>query len=273
MMPNMDGIEATKIIRGMGYNRSIVALTANAVTGQADLFLGNGFDDYISKPIDIRQLNIILNKLIRDKQPQQIIETARKQAKAMKEQPNSDSPPLYAINPRFAEIFVRDALKALAILEEISEKNDYNNEENIRSYIINVHGMKSALANIGKIDLSAEASELETAARKEEINILTSETSVFLSSLRAFVDELTLMKKTAAGQKMDEDKPYLKLMLLTIKTACEGYDENTADKALAELIKMSWSSKTKELLDTISEHLLHSDFDDIVASINNFNKT
>ena len=68
MMPEMDGMETTKYLRDMGYNAPIVALTANAVTGQADVFLQNGFDDFIPKPIDIRQLNSVLNKLIRDKQ-------------------------------------------------------------------------------------------------------------------------------------------------------------------------------------------------------------
>jgi signal transduction histidine kinase/CheY-like chemotaxis protein len=67
MMPVMDGIEAVKELRAMGYKRTIIALTANAVVGQQDIFIANGFDGYISKPIDIRQLNDALNKFIRDK--------------------------------------------------------------------------------------------------------------------------------------------------------------------------------------------------------------
>ncbi|MCL1995918.1 MAG: ATP-binding protein [Defluviitaleaceae bacterium] len=68
MMPQMDGIETTQILRNMGYTKPIVALTANAVVGQSDVFLKNGFDNFISKPIDIRQLNTVLNKLVRVKQ-------------------------------------------------------------------------------------------------------------------------------------------------------------------------------------------------------------
>jgi CheY-like chemotaxis protein len=44
-------------------------LTANAVMGQSEIFLQNGFDDFLSKPINIRQLDAILNKFVRDKQP------------------------------------------------------------------------------------------------------------------------------------------------------------------------------------------------------------
>jgi CheY-like chemotaxis protein/two-component sensor histidine kinase len=77
-MPKMDGMEATKIIRELGYMRPIVALTANALVGQADMFMENGFDGFISKPIDIRQLNTTLNKLIRDRYPAETVEAARR---------------------------------------------------------------------------------------------------------------------------------------------------------------------------------------------------
>ena len=67
MMPGINGIETTKTIRELGYKHPIIALTANAVTGQQEIFLANGFEGYISKPIDIRQLNDSLNKFIRDR--------------------------------------------------------------------------------------------------------------------------------------------------------------------------------------------------------------
>ena len=66
MMPKMDGIETTKRLRQMGYSKPIVALTANALVGQSNLFLENGFDDFLSKPIDTRNLNQLLNRLVRD---------------------------------------------------------------------------------------------------------------------------------------------------------------------------------------------------------------
>jgi signal transduction histidine kinase/DNA-binding response OmpR family regulator len=76
-MPEMDGTEATKIIRGLGYKNPIIALTANALVGQEKFFLENGFDDFISKPIDIRQLDTALNKFVRDKYPAETVEAAR----------------------------------------------------------------------------------------------------------------------------------------------------------------------------------------------------
>ena len=68
MMPKLDGIETTRKLREEGYNNPIIALTANAIAGQQEFFLASGFDAYISKPIDLRQLNDSLNKFIRDKE-------------------------------------------------------------------------------------------------------------------------------------------------------------------------------------------------------------
>ena len=73
MMPEMDGIETTLKLRRLGYNQPVFALTANAIAGQQEVFLANGFDGYITKPIDIRQLNDSLNKFIRDKKRDQQI--------------------------------------------------------------------------------------------------------------------------------------------------------------------------------------------------------
>ena len=79
MMPEMDGMEATKNLRDLGYRHPVVALTANAVSGQSEIFLKNGFDEFISKPIDIRQLDTVLNEYIRDKQPPEVVKAARLQ--------------------------------------------------------------------------------------------------------------------------------------------------------------------------------------------------
>ena len=63
-MPEMDGLEATRIIRGDGRmsNKAIIALTANAMPGDQDKFLEAGMDDYLSKPVTKYNLVKMLNK-------------------------------------------------------------------------------------------------------------------------------------------------------------------------------------------------------------------
>jgi len=67
-MPGMDGIETTAVIRNLEEERfhkvPIVALTANAIVGAEEMFLTHGFNDYLSKPIDVVKLNALLVKWI-----------------------------------------------------------------------------------------------------------------------------------------------------------------------------------------------------------------
>jgi len=65
MMPETDGIETTQTLRARGYTAPIVALTANAVKGQAELFVSNGFDGFMTKPIDMTRLNAYLVRFLR----------------------------------------------------------------------------------------------------------------------------------------------------------------------------------------------------------------
>jgi signal transduction histidine kinase/CheY-like chemotaxis protein len=72
MMPEMDGIEATRIIReeiGTEYAKTvpIVALTANALVGNESMFLKKGFQAFLSKPVDTLKLDALLNAWIRDR--------------------------------------------------------------------------------------------------------------------------------------------------------------------------------------------------------------
>ena len=200
MMPEMDGIDATKRIREMGYDQPIVALTANAVAGQAGIFLGNGFDDFISKPIDLRQMNLLLNKMIRDKQPPEVIEAAR-QASVVKQ--DLVTLPRQADDFEFVRVFVNEAEKSLHTLRVLTENSGWqDNEDDMRVYIIHIHTIKSALANIGKLDLSAIALKLEQAARNRIIEIVTTESPMFFSLLDTYLKNLRLAAeeaKTRAG--------------------------------------------------------------------------
>ncbi|MCL2420437.1 MAG: ATP-binding protein, partial [Defluviitaleaceae bacterium] len=74
MMPGMDGIQTMHMMRDKGYTHPIVALTANALMGQAEEMMEMGFDDFISKPIQTLQLNAVLVKYIRDRRLSKISE-------------------------------------------------------------------------------------------------------------------------------------------------------------------------------------------------------
>ncbi|MDR2701050.1 MAG: response regulator [Spirochaetaceae bacterium] len=80
MMPEMDGLEATAHIRAIetGWYKTvpIVALTANAFSGARELFLDNGMNDFLSKPINSAELNHVLAKWL----PQEMYTITQKKA-------------------------------------------------------------------------------------------------------------------------------------------------------------------------------------------------
>ncbi len=259
MMPKMDGIETTKNLRDMGYDRPIVALTANAVAGQQEFFLGHGFDGFISKPIDTRQLNDVLNKLIRDKYPHETIEAARKQ-KLLIDTQSARKTVSTEVDPELARIFARDAHKAADTLNAICAQNGGYSEEDLNLYVINVHAMKSALASIGQPTLSSFALRLEETVRGRDISVIQTETPAFIEKLLELAEELTKDEPKDTGKP--EDTALLREKLAVIAEACANYDKKPAKNALSELRKKAWSAETNELLDIIAEHLLHSSFED-----------
>jgi signal transduction histidine kinase/CheY-like chemotaxis protein/HPt (histidine-containing phosphotransfer) domain-containing protein len=271
MMPKMDGIEATKQLRKMGYTKPIVALTANALTGHAEMFLNNGFDDFISKPIDIHQLNRTLNRLIRDKQPSEVIEAAMKE-KIEIDKKRSSATGFKQVDEQIVKIFARDAEKAVIAIKNSIQK-DFDNEDDIHMYIINVHAMKSALANIGEKELSAEANKLEQAGRDKDINFLLSETNEFVDKLDKVINEIKKREeKNELSEDSEESIALLKDKLQIIKDACNEMDKKAIKEELTELRKRAWAQETNELLTSIEEHLLHSDFEEASALIDSYNK-
>jgi len=246
MMPEMDGIETTKKIRKIGYAKPIIALTANAVAGQSKVFIENGFDDFISKPIDVRQLNKVLKTWVRDKAPPEVVEEARRQMSSGKEIVPETSADLLGI-------FAKDAKKTLPTIEASLKEGD------LRQFTIKIHAMKSALANIGEKEASKQAAALEKAGNEQNKNAIEAEIPAFIAALKDIIAKIDLSADN--GADADENPAYLKEQLQIIKEASANYDVQTADAALESLQKMRWTKETKALLDKIAEHLLLSDFE------------
>jgi CheY-like chemotaxis protein/nitrogen-specific signal transduction histidine kinase len=257
MMPKMDGMEATKIVRDMGYTNSIVAMTANVVAGQAELFLANGFDALLSKPIDLRQLDTLLRKLVYDKQPNEVIEAAHRQKKEAK---IDRAAQVLVVKPELADVFTKDAEKVVAVMEIIFDYQ-FRRDEDLRLFTVNAHAMKSALAYVNEAELSEMAKILEQACRDKNIDLLMEKTPAFLIALRAVIEKHRPLENNDI--EAYEDKAYLRDKLSVIFAACSEYDSVVIRDVLSELNSKILGRQTKDLLRTIEQHLLHSDYDDV----------
>ncbi|MCL2048549.1 MAG: ATP-binding protein [Defluviitaleaceae bacterium] len=255
MMPEMDGIETAKRLRALGYHEPIVALTANTVLGQAELFLSNGFSGFISKPIDVMRLDRYLKMLVRDRQSPETIAAAKE-----------TSPTVVNLSNAVLESFLRDAERATGVLRTLLANPSWEDED-YNLYTINTHGMKSALANIGKSKLSAAASILEHAGRDKKVD--RAETNLFLNDLQDIIKNISPKKETADEDKIG-DTAVLHEKLLQIKASCENYMKKEARTVLAEINSYSWGDEVKVLLNKISADLLHGEFELVCEGIGGF---
>jgi len=233
MMPEMDGIEATKIIRSLGGKHTdlpIIALTANAIVGAREMFLQNGFNDFLSKPIEVNKLNGILAKWIPEEKQQPADTTA--QTEEIPEKPlvikgvdtakgiqRSGGLREYYIDT--LKVFHTDGLNKLKQLAECLEKND------LSLFTTFVHALKSAGANIGAIKLSEDAKNLETAGINQDTDYITKHTADFLNTLTTLLDEIGKMlsdnnESTNSSEAFDINE--LKTKLTALKSAMENFN-------------------------------------------------
>jgi len=264
MMPKMDGIETTEKLREMGYKGAIVALTANALVGNDALFSQHGFDGFIPKPINVRYLNTILNKFIRDRHPEEAKKYKPRGAVLLPAAASQAVFPKTDLSmEKLLQIFCSDAEKAVSILRQTSANG------NIKLFTITVHAMKSALMNVGEPEISEQAKALEQAGFNGDTDFIAANVESFTQNLVSLIKKHNPAKNTAANNAdmsnadmLIEDTAYLKKYLQNIKEACEDYDDTAVYAALDRLKEKQWKMKTTSALEKIHDMLfLDSDFD------------
>jgi len=201
MMPKMDGIETVKNLRDMGYTHTIIALTANALLGQEEVFLENGFDDFISKPIDSYELDQHMFKYIRSKKPPDAAEQAKPRQDGFSPQgpvPAQGAAPVQRGTPaqggvgssEIEELFVLDAEEALSTLESLFANLYDLDDSELKKFITVVHGVKSILVFVNEHELSDLALTIERSAIDRDFETVARETPLFLDSLRNVIGRL-----------------------------------------------------------------------------------
>jgi len=256
MMPEMDGIETTKLIREWENEQHkstfvpIVALTANAITGMREMFIEKGFNDFLSKPIDIYKLDEILNSWILEEKRKDKIEIQIKPAAAAG-----------AIDQTLQKAFCIDAQNAIITLKESFSEN------NIKLFTVTAHAMKSALANMGEHDASQTAFAFEKAGQNCDIDFININIENFLTSLENLIKKHEIPQSVIADN-IDEDTAYLTEQLQIIKTACINYDIDAAYAALDKLKEKTWNTKTYNMIEQLRDKLfIYSDFEGVLKQI------
>lgn len=200
MMPEMDGVEATQIIRelpGEYYKRvPIIALTANAVSGAREMFLGSGFNDFLAKPIEVS----VLDRVLRNWLPNHLIvsNTTRMvddgSLETMEEMSGDgiidyNTGLMYSGNSK--ENYI-ELLNIYAGSGDVYRKSltAYFEAKDWKNYTIQAHGMKSSSLSIGAKDLSELAKKLEFAGKEGKYEIIQEEHANILQLLDDVIKEI-----------------------------------------------------------------------------------
>jgi CheY-like chemotaxis protein len=289
MMPKMDGIETTKNLREAGYNYPIIALTANAVTGQQEIFLSSGFDGYISKPIDLRQLDNALNKFIRDKKHERKnsfnVLSGRKAEIAVDSDnqaeiipsidlniPGIDARMGLALYMNNMDIYI-SVLRSFVpnVLSNIENMRDVS-EESLPDYAVYVHGMKSISANIGAEKLRSAALNLENMAKDGDLaGVLAQNKKFLMESKKAAANVQAWLEKYDTGNSKPQLESPDKDLLASLCKYCEVYDMNEIDDIMDKLESVNYKSNAS-LVKWLREKINNSDFSSVTNRLSEYLK-
>jgi len=286
MMPGMDGIEATRLIREIGNdyakNIPIIALTANAIVGNEEMFLSNGFQAFISKPIEIKRLDSVIREWVRDKEQEKLYSREELDDKPLSEQADmitrellKKTVPGISIEKglirfdndgeAYLEILGSFARNTPPLLEtarmECTDKNSLNYYETV------VHGIKGSSRAIFADEIGDMSEALEEAAGAGDFTFIASKnaefitaTEILISNIKQLVNDIQSINPKQLKEKPDEE------VLNKLHEACINYDITLADTFITDLEAYDYKSNG-ELIIWLRENIEQANFDEIVERL------
>lgn len=263
MMPGLDGVDTTKIIRELLPDKKdlvIIALSANVMESARQTFLEAGMNDFVAKPVEIRE---IVTKLKKWLPPEKIIKGNVEDSSFTQE---VESPVL-----DYSGLDSSSAIKAmgssslyLKIVEEYYRSGEEKRSSilkayedgDIKDFTIKVHALKSSSRQIGAYELGNMAEELEKAGNAGDTVRIGERLGAAMDSFGALLNDLSGFYGDATS---DEEKPpiteeVLKEQFEKLNEACENLDMDAMEEAGEILKKYSWPDSIKEDM----EKLIHA---------------
>lgn len=271
MMPDMDGIETTIKIRRSGgeYYKTlpVIALTANAVNGAKQLFIDNGMNDFLAKPIDTKKLNAILKEYI----PKEKRISGAEATQVKISNSNSEIKNVNTVKGiencggtvegylSVLSVFHTDGLSKIPVLQSM-----LMNLTDIKEFTTLIHGLKSACASIGALDVSGLAAELEAAGLRGDMDFICSYLESFINDYSALLNDIfpaiTHKESREAVLPMGSDD-ILRKELNALENALKICNSTCIDEILEKLIQYSWDEKTYRMLNEVKRNAEIFEFD------------
>jgi signal transduction histidine kinase/CheY-like chemotaxis protein len=301
MMPGMDGIETTEIIRKSegDYFKDlpVIALTANAISGMREMFLEKGFNDYLSKPIDISRLDDLLEKWIPGKKRIKEESWAKPEAGQPEYGGTGDSGKTGTL--LFSAIEGLDTARGLAntggteegyrkvlssfvwdVEDRLEHISGFLGTDDLAVFTINVHALKGATGSIGAVELSSDAARLEAAGRSGDMETIQGLLSSFRERLSVLAGKIGDALEKYDGQDADkgregevrQDDPALGEQIGPLREALESINMIEIERIIAEMGKFAGDLKTRQIIARLSHHVLLCDYDEAAKTLDELPK-
>jgi len=276
-MPGMHGIEAVGRIREMAVldpyyaDVPIVALTADALSGSREMFLENGFNDFLSKPIDTVMLSAILEKWISKGKQKSIAaennkRTARKNDNII-EINGLDVRKGISLSGGTTELYL-SALDAFYEdgLEKIGEIAKCLEAGNISLYTTYVHALRGTAAQIGSDGLSETAYALEMAGERNDFEFIRTHNARLIESLKSLLSNIyDVINGTRTESHLDSEA--LKTGLAELQTALEAFDAVAMHRIVDNLMKLTQGTDINSTVRKLSRRILMAEYDEAAALV------
>ena len=296
MMPEMDGVELTKILRSSNDDYlkyvPIIALTANAIKGVSEMFLANGFTEYLSKPIDTERLGEVLNKWIPENKKEEAMEEEESVAdknqavddneenllNMLRQIENVDYDKAMTLCGKSEDILLSVIEVYVKSYSQIKERIDSTYaKEDLKNYAIEVHGVKSSSRSIGNDVLGEMAYRLEIEAKDGNIAYVKENHSEFAMKYEQFVGKLKeIVDKLKTEEKIEKVKFSKEEMLSMINECISLYDEFETTKAEEVLKKLQCAECDENIMNLINDAIDSAelfDFDEVTKILTNIKES
>ncbi|GHU07900.1 hypothetical protein FACS1894151_02940 [Spirochaetia bacterium] len=304
MMPGMGGVETTRLIRSResDYARQvpIIALTANALEGNREMFLQNGMNDFLAKPIDLKKLDAILMKWIPSIKQIELKQIEKKQLALKKSPPeetsaderSGETPDVFPAIPGLDTqagiintggdpeqykaillVFCTDVGDRIPKITQALEAGDFSTYTGI------MHTIKSIARSIGAAAPGDLAAELEAAGRENNRVLAEAKTPLLLEQLSGLNSAIGAALAAADTGIQDSAAEFTaprleSLKLEALKQALESMDTEAVNDQMKEL-SAAFSGQDKRFTDTglfiveLEKYILLFDYEKAVELINN----
>ena len=265
MMAEMDGVEATEIIRNMGddyYKKlPIIALTANAVNGAREMYINAGLNDFLAKPIELSALDRILRSYL----PKEYMQPPTRSFYAKGDRRRSARPAgnhsnLLDVDKGIAYtggnveayreilmLYFQKSAEKIKRIAELYERGDLNN------YIIEVHALKSTSLSVGAVQLYELAKEIEAAGKEgsfapekknDDLLRLYREVASAIGQYLGIAEGSSPRAMNAESARLSElSADVLRRYIRRAKAACRGFDGKLVADIAAEIEPYSFGGE------------------------------